>query len=145
MIYTHAAAALIAASIAATGAWQVQNWRYGAKETEREQQKLVEVRQSAATAIRQLDNVLMAQNAGAARAIRLRSDLDSARTELDRLRIALRAMPMPRTETSTSACPDRADPSRELLAQCAAELQDLAGKADRHANDALMLQQAWPK
>ncbi len=29
MIYTHAAAAIIAAALAATGAWQVQNWRYG--------------------------------------------------------------------------------------------------------------------
>ena len=143
MIYTHAAAALISASIAATSAWQVQNWRYGAKETEREQQKLVEVQQSAATAIRQLDNVLMAQNAGASRAIRLRSDLDSARTELDRLRIALRAMPA--ADPTTGACPNRADPARELLAACAAELVEMGGIADRHASDALMLQQAWPK
>ena len=143
MIYTHAAAARIAASIAATGAWQVQNWRYGAKETEREQQKLVEVRQSAATAIRQLDNVLRAQNAGAARAIRLRSDLDSARTDLDRLRIALRTLPT--ADPTTGTCPDRADPARELLAACAAELVEMGGIADRHASDALMLQQAWPK
>jgi hypothetical protein len=35
MLYTPAAAALIAAALAATGAWQVQNWRYGAKEAER--------------------------------------------------------------------------------------------------------------
>ena len=32
MIYTHAIAALIAAAIAATGAWQVQNWRFDARE-----------------------------------------------------------------------------------------------------------------
>ena len=143
MIYTHAAAALISASIAATSAWQVQNWRYGAKETEREQQKLVEVQQSAATAIRQLDNVLMAQNASSARAVRLRSDLDSSRSELDRLRIALRAMPA--ADPTTGACPNRADPARELLAACAAELVEMGGIADRHASDALMLQQAWPK
>lgn len=35
MIYAHAAAALIAAAVAAAGAWQVQEWRYGAKEAER--------------------------------------------------------------------------------------------------------------
>lgn len=143
MIYTHAAAALIAASIAATGAWQIQNWRFDAKETEREQQKLVEVRQSAATAIRQLDNVLVAQNAGAARAIRLRSDLDSARTELDRLRIALRALPS--ADPTTGACPNRADPARQLLATCAAELVEMGGIADRHASDAKTLTDAWPK
>jgi hypothetical protein len=28
MLYTHAAAALLGASIAAVGAWQVQSWRY---------------------------------------------------------------------------------------------------------------------
>lgn len=35
VIYTHIAAALIAGAIAAAGAWQVQDWRYGAKEAER--------------------------------------------------------------------------------------------------------------
>lgn len=35
MIYTHAAAALLAAAIAATGAWQVQAWRLGAHEADR--------------------------------------------------------------------------------------------------------------
>jgi hypothetical protein len=35
MIYTHAIAALVAAVIAAFGAWQVQDWRYGAKEAQR--------------------------------------------------------------------------------------------------------------
>lgn len=143
MIYTHAAAALIAASIAATGAWQVQNWRFDAKEKAHAEQKLVEVQQSAATAIRQLDNVLMAQNAGAARAIRLRSDLDSARTELDRLRIALRATPT--ADPTTGTCPDRADPARELLAACAAELVEMGGIADRINSDRQTLIDAWPK
>lgn len=35
MIYTHVAAALLAAALAATGTWRVQEWRYGAKEAER--------------------------------------------------------------------------------------------------------------
>ena len=143
MIYTHAAAALIAASIAATGAWQVQNWRFDAKEKAHAEQKLVEVQQSAATAIRQLDNVLVAQNAGAARAIRLRSDLDSARTELDRLRIALRTLPT--ADPTTGTRPDRADPARELLAACAAELVEMGGIADRINSDRQTLIDAWPK
>ena len=143
MIYTHAAAAIIAASLGAAGAWQIQEWRFDAKEKAHAEQKLVEVRQSAATAIRQLDNVLVAQNAGAARAIRLRSDLDSARTELDRLRIALRALPS--ADPTTASCSDRADPARELLAACAAELVEMGGIADRHASDAKTLTDAWPK
>lgn len=34
MIYTHVAAGLLGAAIAAAGAWQVQDWRYGAREAE---------------------------------------------------------------------------------------------------------------
>lgn len=35
MTYTHAAAALIAAALAATGAWETQNWRYAAIDRDR--------------------------------------------------------------------------------------------------------------
>jgi hypothetical protein len=35
VIYTHLAAALVAGAVAAGGAWQVQEWRYGAKEADR--------------------------------------------------------------------------------------------------------------
>lgn len=35
MIYTYIATALVAAGAAALGAWQVQEWRYGAQEAER--------------------------------------------------------------------------------------------------------------
>lgn len=35
MIWTHLLAAIVAASLAFSGAWTVQNWRYGAKEAER--------------------------------------------------------------------------------------------------------------
>jgi hypothetical protein len=35
MIYTHLAAALIAAFIAGTGAWKVQDWRYASAEKDR--------------------------------------------------------------------------------------------------------------
>ena len=138
---------LIAAAIAAagfSGGWHLQTLRYTAQEHERDQQKLAQVQQSAAASIRRADNVISAQVDATARDVGLRRDLNNARTELDRLRTQL-AKPMPRAEAATSTCPDRADPARELLAACAAELQDLAGKADRHANDALMLQQAWPK
>lgn len=35
MIYTHAAAAIVAAVVAAAGTWKVQDWRYTAREAER--------------------------------------------------------------------------------------------------------------
>ena len=138
---------LIAAAIAAagfSGGWHLQTLRYTAQEHERDQQKLAQVQQSAAASIRRADNVISAQVDATARDVGLRRDLNNARTELDRLRTQL-AQPMPRAETSPGSCVERADPARELLAACAAELVEMGGIADRHASDALMLQQAWPK
>lgn len=44
-MYTYAATALLAAAIAATGTWKIEEWRYGAKEKARAEQELVNVRQ----------------------------------------------------------------------------------------------------
>lgn len=137
---------LIAAAIAAagfSGGWHLQTLRYTAQEHERDQQKLAQVQQSAAASIRRADNVISAQVDATARDVGLRRDLNNARTESYKLRIALRAMPA--ADPTTGTCPNRADPARELLAACAAELVEMGGIADRHASDALMLQQAWPK
>ena len=144
MIYTHAAAALIAASIAATGAWQIQNWRFDAKEKAHAEQKLAQVQLSAAADIRRMDNTIQAQRAATSRAVALRRDLDSSRSELERLRDTL-ARPVPGTSAAADACPERTDPARQLLAACATELQAVAGAADRHASDAQALVEAWAK
>ena len=133
----------ITAALGMGAGWHIQTLRYTAKEAEHEQQKLVAIQQSAAASIRWMDNTLDAQNAATARSVGLRRDRDSAYAELDRLRIALRTLPT--ADPTTGTCPDRADPARELLAACAAELVEMGGIADRHASDALMLQQAWPK
>ena len=138
---------VIAAIIAALGfgsGWQIQSWRYGAKEKANAESKLAQVQQSAAASIRRVDNTLDAQNAATARSVGLRRDRDSAYAELDRLRAQL-FRTMPGASSTTGTCPNRADPARELLAACAAELVEMGGIADRHASDALMLQQAWPK
>ena len=50
MIYTHAAAALIAGTLAAAGAWQVQNWRFDARELARVQAQAEATQQAARTA-----------------------------------------------------------------------------------------------
>ena len=50
MIYTHAAAALLAAAIAATAAWQVQAWRYDARELARVQAQAEAFKQAERTA-----------------------------------------------------------------------------------------------
>ena len=138
---------IIAAVIAAASfgaAWRVQDWRADAKEKAHAESKLAQVQHSAAASIRRSDNVIEAQNQSAARSAALRRDLDGARTELDRLRIAL-ARPVPGTSATGDACTVPADPARQLLADCAAELVEMGVVADRHASDSLMLQQAWPK
>ncbi len=134
----------ITAALGMGAGWHIQTLRYTAKEAEHEQQKLVAIQQSAAASIRWMDNTITAQNAATTRSVGLRRDRDSAYAELDRLRNAV-ARTMPGAGSAPGACPNRADPARELLAACAAELQSVAGAADRHASDALMLQQAWPK
>lgn len=137
---------LIAAIIAAASfgtAWRIQDWRFDAKEKTHEEQKLVQVQHSAAVQIRRADNVIVAQNAATSRAVALRTDRDRAYSELERLRDTLANMP--RADATGDACPDRADTTRELFLECAAELVEMGGIADRHASDALMLQQAWPK
>ena len=138
---------IIAAVIAATGfgaAWKIQDRRFDAKEKAHAEQKLAQIQHNAAASIRRADNVILAQNQAAHRTGRLLRDLGSSRTELDRLRAQL-AQPVPGTGDTATACADRADSARELLSACAGELQEVAGAADRHASDALMLLEAWPK
>ena len=134
----------IVAAVSFGSGWHLQTLRYIAKEAEHERQKMVEVRQSAATAIRRLDSVLVAQSESAARASRLRGDVDRARAELDRLRTQL-LRTMPGAEATPGACVERANTTDQLLLECADALSEMAGKADRHANDAKTLIDAWPK
>lgn len=74
-----------------------------------------------------------------------RVDADSARTELDRLRHTLATSPADPSANTCTATPDRADPARELLGQCAGALTDLAATADRLNADRLTLLDAWPR
>ena len=70
-----------------------------------------------------------------------------ARNELDRLRQRLAsttAMPASSPPAGPPAA-DRADPAREILGACAADIVELGRAADAHAADAMMLHDAWPR
>lgn len=139
---------LIAAVIAAIGfggGWQIQSWRYAAKEQEREQQILANVRDSAAADIRRLDNAITASNLANTRGVVLARNLDRARTELERLRVTVATTTVPSTCDAPGPGPDRAATGGELLLECAAALTELGGKADRHASDLRTMMDAWPK
>ena len=137
---------IIAAVIAATGfgaGWHLQTLRYTAKERDREQQELAQVRDSAAASIRRADNVILAQNQAAHRTGRLLRDLGSSRTELDRLRDTIRTMP--RDDVTTCTSTESGSKRNDVLLECLASYEALARDADLWKNDALMLRDAWPK
>ena len=85
MIYTHAAAALLAAAIAATGAWQVQAWRWGAHEADRLQaeQTARDARESDARQQRRFADQAAARHA--ATLAQLNAQLGDARAHIARL------------------------------------------------------------
>lgn len=143
MIYTHIAAALIAAVLAFSGAWTVQGWRIDAIKSEQviAANKAIQEAQAETQRLQEVkDEALRRANA---RASQNQIAADGARSELDRLRDDIAT-----SNSAAPACTSRADPAataRALLAECAARYSELASKADRHASDAVTIQQAWPK
>ena len=138
---------IIAALIAASGfgsAWIIQSWRFGAKEKDYAQQALVDQRSAATTAIRRTEAVITAQSAASIRNAGLRRDADSARSALVGLSLATEQA-LRDAATSHAACVVRANTLSELLGTVASAGGDIAGKADRHANDAKTLIDAWPR
>ena len=144
MIYTHAAAALLAAVVAATGTYKIQSWRYGAKEAEHAQQHLADERSAATAAIRRTETVIQAQSAAAARGAALRRDADSARMAAISLHDAAAAA-MRDAAVSHAACTERIGAIGELLGTVEEAGRSMAEKADRHALDAGMLVESWPR
>ena len=149
MIWTHVAAAILAALIAFTGGWKVQGWRLGEQITQIKAAQLeavnTAVREARATESRRFTNVQEAQNAATKRAQIARADADRARSELDRLRNDISATRGGVPGESPGACTVRADATGELLAQCAGAYQGLAEVADRLDSDRRTLIEAWPK
>ena len=70
---------------------------------------------------------------------------DAARNELDGLRGELTSISDRLSRASADSLREFAKTANALLAECADRYSKLAQKADQHANDALMLQQAWPR
>ena len=73
----------------------------------------------------------------------LRLSVDGARTELDRLRIAIKKRSASVAASPASAI-DYSIASADVFGECAAELTALAGKADGHASDLRTMIEAWP-
>jgi hypothetical protein len=68
----------------------------------------------------------------------------AAATERDSLRDELAAASAKLPSLSHQACLARADALSGVFDQCAGAASRMAEKADRHANDAMTLDEAWP-
>ena len=148
-LYVFAAVGIVAGALGFAGGWQTQGWRLGEQISKMKEAQAeavnVATREARTTESRRFTNVQEAQNAAQKRAQTARLDADRARTELDRLRDELASTRGGVPGESTAACAVRADAGADVLGQCAAAYLDLAAIADRHANDARTLIEAWPK
>jgi hypothetical protein len=146
MIFTHVAAAILAAAVAAFGTWQVQDWRYNARISKMQEthatlvQQVTEVARSKEKALnaakQKAEEAYVIEKRKAATASR------GARAELDGLRNELYAIPAPASSanpTSTGRA-NGATFERELLGQCATALVEVATGADLLAAQLIGLQ-----
>lgn len=136
MIYTHVAAGLLGAAVAAIGAWQIQDWRYNAR-IALMQESHAKIIKEASEAARSKEQALNAAREKAEETYALekrKSDaaVRSTRAELDRLRHELYAIPAPgpSQNPATSGRANAATVERKLLGECAAALVEVAADAD---------------
>jgi hypothetical protein len=143
MIYPYVATALLSACLAFGGAWQVQNWRYGAKEKDHAQAALAQVAEARVMDSKRQSLLASTQNTATVRAGVLRAAGAAAGDELERLR-AQSAAALLAARASHAACIERADALGAVFDQCAVQYEGLASIADRHASDVKTLSDAWP-
>ena len=89
--------------------------------------------------------VINAQNAQAQRITALQADAVKSRAVVGGLRDTIRTANAELSSRTAAAVRQYATTASELLAECSDRYSALAAKADGHASDALMLQQAWSK
>ena len=147
-LYTHAAAALLGAAIAATSAWNIQGWRLGGQISAIQAQHATERAQAQADARAAqivIDNKYQeALNEARTRENALRRDRDAARAESDGLRDQLSDAARRIADAPPAAVAEYATTVSELLAVCSRERTAFAAAADGHAADVRTLTAAWP-
>jgi len=99
---------------------------------------------AAQTETQLLKAVQDAQTQAVFRAKVVRRDARASADALERLRDDLARVRAAALAATPPACPEPRPALGELLAECAAELRDVAEKADRHVSDVRTLVDAWP-
>lgn len=144
MIYTHAATAIISASLAFGGGWQINQWRCESAQKQAIEQAATQERELHAMEQKRSNGVIAAQNVARTREIVLRRNADSARDALDSLRTQSDAA-VQNARASHDACIVGSVTATELLNQCGKRYTELGAKADRWVSDIETLIGAWPK
>lgn len=149
MIYTHVATFLAGLALAAASTWHVQAWRYDAQiagiKTAHAQAATLASEEAARNFRAITTKYEGALNAATKRETKLRADAAAALRTIDGLRGTLYEFRASLPNASTAALIARADTAAELFGACVNEYRSVAESADRHAADALMLRDAWPK
>ncbi len=156
MIYTHIAAGLLGAALAALGVWQVQDWRFNARIALMQKAHTQIIKDAAEAALAQQEAALVKlQELNTAKqkveedyAIEKRNAAvaaRSARAELDGLREELYAIPsgIPSPIVQATPTPGRVNGTtieRQLLGECAAALVGVAAETDLLAAQLVGLQ-----
>lgn len=139
MVYTHAAAAIVSAALAAWGAWAVQDWRYDAKLAEINQAYAQGLQKAEQDARRREHDMLAARQKAEERYEQEKRKAavasSRARSELDGLRDLLYAIGPtgPKDPAPALRADGRATLERELLGGCASTLVGMAAEADHLA------------
>ena len=87
----------------------------------------------------------IAQHEARSREVSINAAADAARAESNGLRRELTTISDRLSKASADSLRQYARTANVVLQQCIDRYSELANKADKHASDTLMLQQAWPK
>ena len=148
MVYTHLAAAIVGAAIAAVGAWQVQGWRYGEQIASINTEHARQSEASAKRALRMTEHYR--ENADAAvrkaeeRLAQNKRDADRLRGELDGLRGDLASVQERITSATREAVNQYAAAATVVFDQCSRRYSEMAENAQGHAATVQLLMDAWP-
>ena len=147
-LYTYVATAIVAGAVAATGTWQVQNWRYDAQIADikaAQAQALALASEEASRNFRAITTKYEgALNAARTRETVLRRNADLARTESDGLRSQLTDAARRIAAAPPASVAEYATTVSHLFRDCSRRYQELGVQADGHANDVRTLVEAWP-
>lgn len=148
----------LAAALALGGAGGalVQGWRLGARlavadaALSKERSDRAETAQRAsALALHNYTSMEATKNeaikSAEARVSALQADFAGLAADRERMRESLAGVPARIATASRAAVDQYAAAATVVFEQCTARYSELAGKADGHANDVQLMQDAWPK